>query len=102
MDCRYSNCPALRARSGPFEGPARVKPPALPGDTYSVTGYLFSDSVPLWRLGRHALPTEGMAHGSKDCATERKYEMEHEESREPSAFVLWKGEPTKATGRGKR
>jgi hypothetical protein len=34
MDCRYSNCPALRARSGPFEGPARVKPPALPGDTY--------------------------------------------------------------------
>jgi len=24
-----------RLRSGPFEGPAIVKPPALPGDTYS-------------------------------------------------------------------
>ena len=34
MDCRCTNCSALRARSGPFEGPARVKPPALPGDTY--------------------------------------------------------------------
>ena len=34
MDCRYSNGSALRARSGPFEGPARIMPPALPGDTY--------------------------------------------------------------------
>src|SRR3972149_11848147 len=25
-----------RLRSGPFEGPAIVKPPALPGDTYSI------------------------------------------------------------------
>ena len=24
----------VRLRSGPFEGPAIVKPPALPGDTY--------------------------------------------------------------------
>jgi len=26
-----------RLRSGPFEGPAIVKPPALPGDTYYDT-----------------------------------------------------------------
>jgi hypothetical protein len=25
-----------RLRSGPFEGPAIVKPPALPGDTYLI------------------------------------------------------------------
>jgi len=25
-------------RSGPFEGPAIVKPPALPGDTYFAAG----------------------------------------------------------------
>jgi hypothetical protein len=27
-----------RLRSGPFEGPATVKPPALPGDVYYVVG----------------------------------------------------------------
>ena len=26
-----------RLRTGPFEGPAIVKPPALPGDTYFVS-----------------------------------------------------------------
>jgi len=38
-----------RLRSGPFEGPAIVKPPALPGDTYlngSVLQYNLSTSNP--------------------------------------------------------
>ena len=29
-----------RLRSGPFEGPATVKPPALPGDIYSCADRL--------------------------------------------------------------
>jgi len=33
-------------RSGPFEGPAIVKPPALPGDTYSISEELaLTDTV---------------------------------------------------------
>src|SRR3972149_7860855 len=33
-----------RLRSGPFEGPAIVKPPALPGDTYSPMNHQSSKS----------------------------------------------------------
>jgi hypothetical protein len=34
-----------RLRSGPFEGPAIVKPPALPGDTYSRNLILKANTV---------------------------------------------------------
>jgi len=40
-----------RLRSGPFEGPAIVKPPALPGDTYLIS---ISWEFPSAYAGDHA------------------------------------------------
>jgi hypothetical protein len=43
-------------RLGPFEGPAIVKPPALPGDTYLFRAYLRKKKlIGPFKLGQYLL-----------------------------------------------
>ena len=47
-----------RLRSGPFEGPATVKPPALPGDIYLQARMLFENLAEMSPGVLSALPEE--------------------------------------------